>query len=273
MQERFVDIGNRRRLWVREGGRGPAVLLLHGIPTSGELWREVAPRLAERARVVVPDLLGYGSSDAPDDAEFGIRAQAGHMLALLDVLGVERATVVGHDIGGGVAQILAVRHADRVERLGLVNSVCYDSWPIPEMKVLQKGAPLVEHLPPGLTMEGVELGLWRGFAHRERADDYLETFLEPFRTDRGLHVFLRHARALDPEPTEELAPLLPTLRIPVAVAWGMQDPFQKPHYGERLAADIPGAEWTPILDASHFAPADAPAEVVAALERLLKRPA
>jgi pimeloyl-ACP methyl ester carboxylesterase len=117
-------------------------------------------------------------------------------------------------IGGGVAQILALRHADRVERLGLVNSVCYDSWPIPEMKVLQKTALLADHLPPGLAMEGIEMGLRRGFVRRERADEYLDAFLEPFRTDRGLHVFLRHVGALDPAPTEELAPRL--LEAPTA---------------------------------------------------------
>jgi 2-hydroxymuconate-semialdehyde hydrolase len=63
---------------------------------------------------------------------------------VLDELGVQRATVVGHDIGGGVAQILAVWHPERVARLGLVDSVCYDSWPIPEMRAARKTAGVVE---------------------------------------------------------------------------------------------------------------------------------
>lgn len=68
-----------------------------------------------------------------------------------------------------------------------------------------------------------------------------------------------------------IAPLLPKLRIPVEVVWGEQDPFQKPKWAERLAADIPTAELTRIKDVSHFAPADAPGEVADALERLLDR--
>lgn len=270
MSERRIPVCGRD-LHVRVEGSGPPILLVHGIPTNGELWREVVPRLATRARVIVPDLLGYGRSDPPDGLPVGIRAQADYLLGLLDALGIDRATVVGHDIGGGVAQILAVRHADRVERLGLVNSVCYDSWPIPEMKVLQATAPAVEHLPAGLTVEGIELGLRRGFVHKAKAEPYLDKFLQPFRSHRGMQVFLEHVRSLHSEATQELAPELPRLRLPVAVAWGMQDPFQKPHWGERLARDIPGAEWTPIPDASHFAPADAPAEVAAAVERLLER--
>lgn len=270
--EQTVEVSGRA-LHVRTEGEGPAVLLLHGIPTSGELWRDVIPRLSGRARVIAPDLLGYGRSEPPRGLPVDIVAHAERMVELLDALEVERATVVGHDIGGGVAQILAIRSPERVERLGLVNSVCYDSWPIPEMKAIQATAPVFEHLPPGLTTDGLRLGLLRGFVHRDRGERFLEAFLAPFSTSEGLHVFTEHARALHSRHTEEIAPLLPELRIPVEVVWGEQDPFQKVKYGERLAADIPTAELTRIPDSSHFAPADAPEEVADALLRLLDRPA
>jgi 2-hydroxymuconate-semialdehyde hydrolase len=258
---------------VREWGDPAAepVVLIHGIPTHGGLWRDVAAQLSARARVIAPDMLGYGSSSAPGDHPVDIVSQAGYLLRVLDGLGVRRATVVGHDIGGGVAQILAVRHANRVERLGLVNSVCYDSWPIPEMKAAQKTAGVVEHLPAGLTSQGLKLFLRRGFVHQDRADRFLDDFLERFAREDGMKLFAAHARALDPAPTQEIAPLLPGLTLPVAVVWGRKDPFQKPKYAERLASDIPTAELTWIDAASHYAPADAPAPVVTALERLLDR--
>lgn len=257
-------------LFVQLAGQGPPVLLLHGIPTRSELWRDVIPRLARRARVIAPDLLGYGRSDAPGEHPVGIEAQAGYVLQLLDALDVPRATVVGHDIGGGVAQLLAVRHSARVERLGLVNSVSYDSWPIPEMRAIQVAAPVVEHLPAGPTATGLELGLRRGFVDQDRGRRFLSEFLEPFSTPEGLDVFVQHARSLDPRPTEELAPDLPRLRIPVAVVWGRHDPFQPPEWAERLASDIPTAELT-WVEASHFSPADNPEAVAEALERLLDR--
>lgn len=262
-----------RSLHLREWGdpAGEVVLLIHGIPTNGQLWRDVAPRLSARSRVLAPDLLGYGESDRPAGAPVDIVAHAVYLVELLDVLQVPSATVVGHDIGGGVAQNLAVRHPERVSRLGLVNSVCYDSWPIPEVKAIQATAPLVERMPAGLTAGGLKLWLRRGFVHGDRADLFLDLFLAPFSTPEGLDVFVDHARALDSKHTEEIAPMLRDLRVPVAVAWGVQDPFQKVKWAERLQADIPTAELIRIQEASHFAPADAPDAVADALERLLER--
>jgi 2-hydroxymuconate-semialdehyde hydrolase len=269
---RMVSVSGRT-LHLREEGEGAPVLLIHGIPTNGALWSDVAPRLAARAHVLTVDMLGYGLSDPPGGLPVDIVSQAGYLVDLLDLLGVERATVVGHDIGGGVAQNLAVRYPERVERLGLVNSVCYDSWPIPEMKAIQATAPVVEHLPPGLTTKGLKTGLRRGFVHQDRAERFLDLFLEPFSTPEGLKVFVEHARSLDSRHTEEIAPRLSALRIPVAVAWGREDPFQEVHWAERLASDIPTAELTVIDEASHFSPADAPEPVAEALLRLLDRPA
>lgn len=263
-----------RSLHVREWGEPGAepLLLIHGIPTNGLLWRDVAPRLARRARVIAPDLLGYGESDPPDGESVDIEAQAGHLLDLMDALHVSSATVVGHDIGGGIAQILAIRHPRSVARLGLVNSVCYDSWPIPGMKALQATAAVVERMPAGLTVEGLKLSLRRGFVDKEKADLFLDLFLNPFATADGLRLFVDHARSLDPAPTIRLAPLLPELKMPVGIVWGRQDPFQKSEYAERLAGDIPTSELTWAEDASHFAPVDAPDAVAEALERLLGRP-
>jgi len=204
----------QRSIHVREWGDPAAdpVVMIHGIPTHGGLWRDVAARLSSRARVIAPDMLGYGRSDAPRGRPVDIESQAGYLLRVLDELGVRRATVVGHDIGGGVAQILAVRHGERVTRLGLVNSVCYDSWPIPEMKAARATAGVVEHLPPGLTSQGLKLFLRRGFVHGDRADRFLDDVLERFAEEDGMQVFAEHARALDPAPTQALAPRLPNCR-------------------------------------------------------------
>lgn len=261
------------RLNVREWGNPSAqpMLLVHGIPTHGGLWEGVATYLGSRARLVAPDMLGYGRSDVPAGQPVDVAAQAGYMLEVMDELRIERAVVVGHDIGGAVAQILAVRHADRVQALGLVDSVCYDSWPIPEIKVMQKTAGVADHLPPGLTAQGLKLFLRRGFVDKDRAEAFLEDVLEPFSSGDGLKVFIDHVRALDPHYTEEIAPKLRQLGMSVAVVWGREDPFQKPHYAERLVSEIPTAELTWIENASHYAPADAPEPVAEALASLLGR--
>ena len=97
-------------LEVWDEGQGPPVLLLHGIPVRNLLWKGVIPPLvAGGYRAIAPDLAGFGRSEAPAGVEIHVANQAGWMLGLLDALAIERAVVVGHDIGSGVAQIMAVR--------------------------------------------------------------------------------------------------------------------------------------------------------------------
>lgn len=123
-QETRVDT-RLGRLWVRQGGRGNPLILLHGFPQTGHAWRLVAPRLAERFRVIVPDLPGYGASDAPrpaaDGTPYDKRNLALAICDLIAALGLRAVRLAGHDRGGRVAYRLALDHPARVERLALVD--------------------------------------------------------------------------------------------------------------------------------------------------------
>lgn len=128
----YVDVGGLR-LSVHQGGEGPAVVLLHGFPENHMCWENVAPALARDFHVIVPDLRGYGDSDAPqDDADHHVyskREMARDIVGLLDFMGLARAHVVGHDRGARVAYRLALDHPDRVDRLGIVEVVpTADFW-------------------------------------------------------------------------------------------------------------------------------------------------
>ncbi|MDQ2765835.1 MAG: alpha/beta fold hydrolase, partial [Gemmatimonadota bacterium] len=131
MRGEFVDVGGVRLYYYAagSGGAGEPIIFLHGFPTSSHIWRDVVPLVPAGHRVVVVDLLGYGRSDRPEGRDLSIKAHAERVLALLDVLCISYATIIGHDLGGGIAQYLAVRHPTRVARLGLVSSVAFDSWP------------------------------------------------------------------------------------------------------------------------------------------------
>ncbi len=100
-------------------GSGPAILLLHGIGDSSESWLPLIPALSERYTVIAPDLLGHGQSDKPR-ADYAIGAFANGMRDLLNVLEIDRVTVVGHSLGGGVAAQFAYQFPDLCERLVLV---------------------------------------------------------------------------------------------------------------------------------------------------------
>ncbi|WP_420849112.1 alpha/beta fold hydrolase [Parafrankia soli] len=120
LSTRFVTVHGYRRAYLR-AGRGPALLLIHGIGDNSGTWRDLIPELARGRTVIAPDLLGHGRSDKPR-GDYSIAGYACGMRDLLTVLGIERATVVGHSLGGGVAMQFAYQFPERCERLVLVST-------------------------------------------------------------------------------------------------------------------------------------------------------
>ena len=268
---RRVEVdGCRLNVW-EAGNSGPPVLLVHGIPTNHLLWHDVVPTVAGAARVVAVDMLGYGDSDPSGERPVHLGAQAALLLGLLDVLEVERAVVVGHDLGGGVAQILATTATERVAGLGITNGVSYDGWPVPLVRAMKAGWPVLQHLPPAALTTALRPALRTLFAHQDRAAPFLDRFLRPWQRSGGPAQLARHLRSLDSVLTQTVAPFLPRLTMPAEVVWGRKDHQLKPEYGQRLADDLPGARLTWVDDASHFTPADRPDVVAEAVLRLVER--
>lgn len=118
---------NGIELSVHQAGAGTPLILLHGYPENHACWGKIAPTLAAQFHVIVPDLRGYGESDAPpDDAAHSVyakRTMAQDIVGLMDALNLPRAHVLGHDRGGRVAYRLALDHPDRVDRLGIIEIV------------------------------------------------------------------------------------------------------------------------------------------------------
>jgi pimeloyl-ACP methyl ester carboxylesterase len=124
--ERTVRSGDVHLRCVTAGPEdGPLVLFLHGFPARWSTWRGILPAFAKAGyRAVAPDLRGYGASDRPSGVDsYSMVRVLEDVLAILDAFGRERAFVVGHDMGGGVAWALAMTHPERVERLATLNSV------------------------------------------------------------------------------------------------------------------------------------------------------
>lgn len=248
-------------------GSGDPVILLHGIPTWGYLWHGIIPALAGSHRVLAPDLLGFGYSDKGDNFDRSIARQAEMIDAWLEALGIEGADMVAHDIGGGVALRLATLFPHRVRRLCVMNSVCYDSWPVEMM--LQLGHPSVYRKASAKTMTaGMKLGLKQGFAS-SADEEAIEGLLAPYSTEVGKLSLIRNATALNTNLTTEITRLLPQVRAETRILWGEDDKFQPVEYGERLAWDIPGARLVRISDARHFVMLDQPDEVAGQIASFL----
>ncbi len=273
MRGEFVDVGGVRLYYYAAGtrGSGEPIVFIHGFPTSSHLWREVVPLVPEGHRVVVVDLLGYGRSDRPLDRDVSIKGHAERVVALLDALRITYAAVVGHDIGGGVAQYLAIHHPTRVVRLCLVNSVAFDEWPTREVKMAKATLPLTRFLPATWILSVLRTDLERGYAEQERGVHSVDMYVKPFATPEGRDVLVAHLLALDQGETQMLAPRLKDIVAPTAIVWGAHDPFLPTAIAKRLHDIIPKSTLDIVPDVRHFTPEEAPETLGAIVAKLLAR--
>jgi pimeloyl-ACP methyl ester carboxylesterase len=247
-------------------GQGPPVVLLHGFPTSSHLWRDLVPMLAPRFRAIAPDLLGYGDSTRPvDPEELTIRAQARHVGQLLDGLGVTEFAAVGHDIGGGVAQLLALE--GRATTLILADSISFDSWPIEAVKMLQAADP--EQADEELVTGVVTLALETGMAVPERlSDEDRAEYLRPWLAEpSSLFLAARGIEGVGLTGTEDR---LAALDARVLVIWGEEDAYQPAPLAERLGEALPGATVALLPGCGHFVTEDAPEAVLPLITEYLR---
>lgn len=249
------------RIAYSQTGRGRRVAVLHGIPTSRFLWRHVVPLLAERGcEITAIDLLGYGQSDQPHNTDLGIAAQARLVGTLLEAIGWRDGTLVGHDIGGGIVQLVAVERPALANRLVLVDTIAYDSFPVgPIARLKEPVWDTILGAPDFDLKKGLRKSFEAGMIRTDRVTPELITAYEkPFAGVQGRLAYLRAARAL---LTDELAKRMSeveALKTPTLVVWGAQDVFQPIAYGERLAAALTNGRFVRVADAGHFLPEDEP---------------
>jgi pimeloyl-ACP methyl ester carboxylesterase len=259
------------RISYRSGGSGPTLLLLHGITNSSETWERVAVPLAERFTVLAPDLLGHGESATPR-GDYSLGAHASGVRDVLSALDIERATVVGHSLGGGIAMQFAYQFPERCERLVLVSSGGLGR----EVHLLLRAATLpgADYVLPALTSAGL-LGVGRGLGgllrrlHVAPSGD-LQVLANGFASldnAGSRQAFLHTVRSVI-EPGGQrvsaqdrltLAALLPTL-----IVWGERDSIIPVAHGAAAHEAMPGSRFEVFPDAGHM-PHDEDPERFAAL--------
>jgi 2-hydroxymuconate-semialdehyde hydrolase len=240
-------------------GEGPPVLLLHGFPGTRHLWAHVAPSLADAGfRVLVPDLVGYGASDAAAGVRLDMLSQARWLLEVLDALGIARAAIVAHDVGSAAAQLMVVRAPQRVRALAILDGVYAGEWAMAALASIQAWDPAdAARLLPVLLRRLSKSGALR------------ET-LAAYAGEQGGRRLIRAARDLDPRQTEHIAEALRTSAVPALVLWGQNDAFLPLDSVARPLAALLGADLL-ILPGGHFTPIDCPGAVASALREFLAR--
>lgn len=253
------------RLAYRQHGSGETVLLIHGVTTASFIWDRVVPHLSPLYRTVAVDLLGCGASDRPLGVDCSLRRQAELLGGLVETAGFGPVHLVGHDVGGGIAQILSVRRPDLVRDLALLNTVGYDFWPVQPIVTLR--TPIVRQL----AMATLDLGILRiivrrALFHPERlTDELLGNVRREVSAESARRSFLQFVRALNNRDLTEIADDLRKVAIPVLVVRGDADAYLSAEIAERLHREIPSSRLLRIATAGHYIQEDEPAAVAEAL--------
>ena len=266
-------------------GRGKPLLLLHGWPEFWLTWKPVMARLADRYTLIAPDLRGFGDSDKPT-GPYGPDQHTDDMLALLDALGIDRAGVVGHDVGGAVMQPLARKAPDRIAGLLLfdfvypgigprmaapdrLNHIWYQSFHQMEMAPALVGASRENCR----TYIGHFLRNW---THRKAAfDDVIEDFADNFFKPGNLAGGFAHYRASHAGRVKMMqgeAPALPPITVPTCISWAEHDPLFPYSWTDRLGETFSNLDLAMFPDVGHFPhredPDRAAAEIAGFFERI-----
>ena len=247
------------RVTYRTAGRGPVLLLLHGITNSSQTWEHVAPQLSESFTLIAPDLLGHGESATPR-GDYSLGAHATSARDLLTALGHERVTVIGHSLGGGIAMQFAYQFPERCERLVLVSSGGLGR----EVHLLLRAAALpgADDVLPLLTSSRV-IALGRGVGAllrlaRIAPDDDLDVLARGFASldnNGSREAFLHTLRAvIDPSGQRvsahdrlALAALIPSL-----IVWGERDSIIPVAHGVAAHEAMPGSRLEIFPGAGHM---------------------
>ena len=249
-------------------GAGTPVVLIHGTPSSSLIWRNIAPALVEAGfRVHVFDLLGYGLSERPwdPDVDTSITGQVSILEGLMAHWGLNAAHIVAHDIGGGIAQRLAVFSPEKVRSLTLIDSVSFDSYPSKRTRQqMEEGLERLVKRPDSAHREHFREWLLSAVHDEERlTHSALETYVDLISGPVGQGSLFQHqVRHYDPKHTLEISPRLAELgKLPVQIIWGENDAWQVTDWARRLQESIPNSELHIVPDCGHFAMEDQPEKI------------
>lgn len=259
----------------RTVGSGPTVVLIHGMINSSRHWETVAQRLAGSYRVIAPDLIGHGDAATPR-GDYSLGAHAASIRDLLTTIGVERATIVGHSLGGGVAMQFTYQFPEMVERLVLVSSggLGPDVSPILRAAALP-GAELFISATAGVgSRVGSVVGRGLGLVGLRPNTDLAEvtrgyaTLTDPDRR-KAFVATLRSVVGTKGQRIAALDKLYLAEALPLLIVWGENDPIIPVEHARETHAQLPTSHLEIFEDTGHVPQLERPGRFIATLERFL----
>ncbi|MBS2209770.1 alpha/beta hydrolase [Carboxylicivirga mesophila] len=263
-----IIIQNHELVYYRIGN-GEPLLLVHGITTYSFIWQRVVPFLENRYELIIVDLLGCGDSAKSIDVAFSLKNHAKILAELLEALHINKVHLVGHDVGGGICQIMAVSHAEVALSLTVINTVAYDFWPV--QPIISMRTPIIRQL----AMASLDLGAFRfivkrGLYYRERlTNELMNYFWYPMKTSAGRKAFLHFAHCLDNRDLIEIVDDIEHLQIPVLIIRGDKDVYLSKQIAEKLHQSIKGSQLKVVATGGHFIQEDEPAVIARYIDEFI----
>ncbi|MEA2682073.1 MAG: hypothetical protein QOK05_401 [Chloroflexota bacterium] len=265
------------RIGYYKAGRGPVLLLLHGIGGSAGTWMQVIRRLSRDYTVIAPDLLGHGASERLR-GDYSLGAHASAVRDLLVKLGHDRVTICGHSLGGGVAMVFAYQFPERCERLVLVDSGGLGPEVSPLLRLMSlPGSEYVVPLGtwPGLAQAAVAVGsrLGRlGFRLSPVAGEIWQTYYTLGSGDarRAFLATLREVIDFQGQKVSAVNRLYLASQVPVMVIWGSDDRIIPVAHAHAAHRSMPGSRLEIFEHVGHFPHAEAPERFIAVLEDFMR---
>ena len=262
MEPELIE-ANGLQFHVRDEGSGTPVILLHGFPDTGDLWRNQVPALVKNGfRTIVPDMRGRGrSSKPPNVADYRLSTIVRDVTGILDALRIERAHVVGHDWSAGVAWLLAALVPERVDRLVAISVGAPGTGAKPSLEELQKGWYRLLFLFEGTAEELIQRDDWYLFrlflAGAKDTDKYVKTLSEPGALTPALNWYRANL------PVQAIlgrtgGPRLPAVKADTLGIWSTGDLYLTEEAMTRSAQAIEGQWRYERFEGSHWVPLDQP---------------
>jgi pimeloyl-ACP methyl ester carboxylesterase len=203
--------------------------------------------------------------------DFSSKGHATRIVRLMDSLGIAQAGILGHDLGGRVAQEIAVGWPTRASRLCLVNSASLGDPPPFVARSATLVAPLLPYFPVRAVVRALARRLMRGYSDRSIGAHSIEQYLRPFLSAQGLTVLSEQLRALWNTTSNNVRRESRDITVPTAIVLGEDDPFLPRSTAARLQASIPSATLDYIPGARHFIPEETPEQLSRIVVSLMQR--
>lgn len=263
MKTQWIQLKTKMNIFYLTAGnpKNPPLVMLHGWPSSSALWDKIIPGLSKDFYVIAPDLPGHGQSDKPEEQVYDLNFLRTFILDFYDALGLDRASLVAHDLGGMAGLSFAVRHPERLDKFIIMNTSPFSNWPWAlslTISLLKQPWLTRFFLFPWVFKQVLGSGF---FDAKLLTPQLVKKFQGPWVAAKQGKIAFSRTIAVPPEQMTESPESLAKINCPTLILWGKKDRFFPYGLAKKLNGIMPNAQRVGIDNAGHFLQEEQPTQI------------